>query len=54
MLKAVCVVSVNVYPDEARKDTNVVVEQLEIHDPEGVIRVLPDVTAEEDGDSSLD
>ena len=54
MLKAVYEVSVRTYPDEAGKDTNVVVEQLEIHNPEGAIRVLPDVTPKEDGDASLD
>ena len=54
MLKAVCKAAVKVYSDEGRKDANIVVKQLEIHDTEGRVRVLPDIAAEEYGDASLD
>ena len=54
MLKAVCGVTIKICPDEVKKGTNLVVEQLEIHDTEGRVRVLPNITAEEDGDASLD
>jgi hypothetical protein len=54
MLKAVCGVVIRICPDEARKGTNIVVKQLEIHDTESRVRVLPDIAAEEDGNASLD
>jgi len=54
ILKAVCEIVVKTRPHEARKDTNLVVKQLEIHDTEGRVRVLPDITAEENGNASLD
>ena len=53
-MKAICGVAIKIYPDEAREGTNVVVKQLEIHDTEGRVRVLPDITAKEDGNASLD
>ena len=54
MLKAVCEIAVRIRPHEARKDTNLVVKQLEVHDSEGRVRVLPNITAEENWNASLD
>ena len=54
MLKAVCEVAVKTCPREERKDTNLVVKQLEVHDTEGRVRVLPNITAEENGNAGLD
>lgn len=54
MLNAVCEIAVRMYQDEMRKGTNIVVKQLEIHDTESRVRVLPDIAAEEYGNAGLD
>ena len=54
MLNAVCKVDVKICPNKVRKGTNFIVKQLEVHDTEGRVRVLPDIATEEDGDASLD
>ena len=54
MLKAVCEIAVRIRPHEARKDTNLVVKQLEIHDTEGRAQVLLDIRGEKNGNASLD
>lgn len=36
------------------KGTDLVIKQLEIHDTEGRVRVLPYITAKENGNSGLD
>ena len=54
MLKAVCRVAVKICPNKVRRGTNFVVKQLEVHDTEGRVRMLPDVTTEEDGNAGLD
>lgn len=41
-----------IHPDETGEDANLIVEQLEIHDTERRVRVLPDIAAEEDRDAS--
>jgi hypothetical protein len=54
MLKAVCEALIKAYSNNMRKGTNLVIKQLEIHDTEGRVRVLPYITAKENGNSGLD
>ena len=54
MLKAVCKVSIKFCSGDTMKGTDLVIKQLEIHDTEGRVRVLPYITAKENGNSGLD